>query len=280
MRRRTSGRPSSGAWDSSSSTSGATRTSGTSSNRSGPRPRLRGFARGRTDAPAEEAGTVRTLVVVPAKNLETRIGDVVQRVRANAPGVDVLVIDDGSDDDTAEAASEAGARVVRHEINRGKGEAIKTGIAAADEGGYDAMLTMDGDGQHDPVAVPDFLKAMASGRWDIVVGSRMSNTGSMPPLRVWTNRTTSRIVSLLAGQTIPDSQSGYRIHRTVLLRDMPLVSSRYDLESEILIRAGRRGHSIGWIPIESIYEDSESHINPFVDTFRFIRLVVRSARWR
>ena len=223
---------------------------------------------------------MRTLVVVPAKNLESRVGTVVERVRAVAPDLDVLVIDDGSDDGTSGAAAAAGARVVRHEENRGKGEAIKTGIREAAAGGYDMMLTMDGDGQHDPSSVPAFVEAMRSGQWDIVVGSRMSDVGDMPPLRVWTNRTTSRIVSLLARQDIPDSQSGYRIHRTSVLADMELVSSRYDLESEILIRAGRRGFGIGWIPIASIYEDSESHINPFVDTFRFIRLMIRSALWR
>jgi glycosyltransferase involved in cell wall biosynthesis len=223
---------------------------------------------------------VRTLVVVPAKNLEQRVGNVVRRVRDVAPDLDVLVIDDGSDDDTSGAAERAGARVVRHEVNRGKGEAIKTGIAEARDGGYDAILTMDGDGQHAPDEIPKFLDAMNTERWDIVVGSRMSDVGDMPPLRVWTNRTTSRIVSLLAGRTIPDSQSGYRIHRTEVVAALPLVSSRYDLESEILIRAGRRGYAIGSVPIASIYEDSESHINPFVDTFRFVRLVVRSTFWR
>ena len=223
---------------------------------------------------------MKTLIVVPAKNLESRIGGVVERIRTIAPGPDVLVVDDGSTDRTGDEARAAGAHVARHEENRGKGEAIKTGIAAARDGGYDSVLTMDGDGQHAPSAIPDFIAAMESGEWDIVVGSRMSDVGEMPSLRVWTNRTTSRIVSMLAGQPIPDSQSGYRIHRTSVLADLELVSSRYDLESEILIRAGRRGYRIGSIPIESIYEDSESHINPFVDTFRFIRLVVRSTFWR
>lgn len=222
---------------------------------------------------------MRTLVVIPAKNLENRIAGVIAGIRDAAPDLDVLVVDDGSEDDTARVARSAGARVVRHDVNRGKGEAIKTGFSVAREGHYDAVLTMDGDGQHDPRVVPAFVEALSDGPWDIVVGSRMHDVGEMPPLRVWTNRTTSRIVSLLAGQEIPDSQSGYRIHRTDAVADMQLVSSRYDLESEILIRAGRRGRSIGSIPIDSIYEDSESHINPFVDTFRFLRLVFRSAFW-
>ena len=124
------------------------------------------------------------------------------------------------------------------------------------------------------------LDAVGENGSDVVVGSRMDAVRDMPPLRVWTNRTTSRIVSLLAKQEIPDSQSGYRAIRTKVLDGMNLVTSRYDTESEILIRAGRRGFSIGAIPIESIYKDSISHINPFVDTLRFIRLVWRSLFWR
>jgi hypothetical protein len=116
----------------------------------------------------------------------------------------------------------------------------------------------------------------------VIVGSRMHAVGDMPGLRVWTNRTTSRVVSRLAGVPVPDSQSGYRAFGRRVLEDVTesLVTSRYDTESEILIRAAKRGHPIGSIPIESIYTDGVSHIRPFVDTLRFIRLVVRSLAWR
>jgi len=223
---------------------------------------------------------VRVVVVVPCKNLEGTIGRLVGAVRAVDPSLDVLVVDDGSEDGTDGAARAAGADVVRHEVNRGKGAALKTGFDYAAEHGYDAIVTMDGDMQHDPAAIPAFLEALREGKGDIVVGSRMRAVGDMPGIRIWTNRTTSRVVSALAGQEIPDSQSGYRIMRTVVVSGLPLATTRYDTESEVLIRAGRRGARIASIPIESIYTGGVSHINPFVDTLRFVRLVLRSLFWR
>ncbi|MBM3307029.1 MAG: glycosyltransferase family 2 protein [Candidatus Eisenbacteria bacterium] len=223
---------------------------------------------------------MRIVVVIPCKNVEETIGRLVGRIREVAPALDALVVDDGSDDRTGAVAREAGASVVRHEVNRGKGAALKTGFACAAERGYDAVVTMDGDLQHDPAALPAFVEALEKEGADIVVGSRMRAVGAMPAIRIWTNRTTSRIVSRLAGQDIPDSQSGYRILRTDVVRDLPLVTSRYDTESEILIRAARRGARISSIPIESIYAGGVSHINPFVDTLRFVRLVLLSLFWR
>lgn len=223
---------------------------------------------------------MRTLVVVPCKNVERTIGLLVRAVRGIGATLDVLVVDDGSTDGTGRAARDAGATVVRHETNRGKGAALRTGFAHALDRGYDAVITMDGDLQHDPAAIPAFLAALEAGSGDIVIGTRMRAVGGMPRIRIWTNRTTSRVVSRLAGRTIPDSQSGYRAMRTEVVRDLPLVTSRYDTESEILIRAGRRGARIASIPIESIYGSGVSHINPVVDTLRFLRLVVRSLFWR
>ncbi len=223
---------------------------------------------------------MRTLVIIPCKNLEDHVGAVVRAVRGLGLDLDVLVVDDGSTDATSAVARKAGATVVRHPENRGKGAALATGFAFAVEHDYDAVITMDGDEQHDPKSIPAFLEALERGAGDVIVGSRMDEVRDMPPIRIWTNRTTSRIVSRLAGRSIPDSQSGYRAFRTTVLKGMKLVTTRYDTESEILIRAGRRGFSVGSIPIESIYTDGVSHINPFVDTARFIRLVWRSMFWR
>ncbi len=223
---------------------------------------------------------MRTLVIIPCKNVESHIANVVRAVLGLDLGLDVLVVNDGSTDGTAEAAKSAGAALVEHAVNLGKGAALGTGFRYAVEKRYDAVVTLDGDEQHDPASIPQFLEALGDAGWDVVVGSRMDAVRDMPPIRIWTNRTTSRIVSRLAGQDIPDSQSGYRALRTKVVDGMKLVTSRYDTESEILIRAGRRGFTIGAIPIESIYTDGISHINPFVDTLRFIRLVWRSLFWR
>jgi len=226
---------------------------------------------------------MRTLVVVPSKNLEDAVGDVVRQVLGLDLGLDVLVIDDGSTDDTSRVAREAGAEVIEHPENLGKGAALKTGFEYALERGYEAVVTLDGDGQHDPAAIPQFLEALEKTGADIVIGTRMHAVGEMPKLRIWTNRTTSRVVSLLSRQTVPDSQSGYRIIRVSALADLTgsLVTTRYDTESELLIRAGRRGYKIASTDIESIYTTGAvSHIHPIADTLRFLRLVGRSLFWR
>ncbi len=225
---------------------------------------------------------MRTLALIPCKNLEHVVGEVVRQVLGLGLGLDVLVIDDGSTDGTACAARNAGAAVVAHPENLGKGAALKTGFRYALEHGYDAVITMDGDGQHDPASIPSFIDTFETTGADMVVGSRMDDVGDMPGLRVWTNRTTSRVVSCLARTHIPDSQSGYRMIGARLLRSIAgdLVTDRYDMESEILIRAGRRGFRIESTPIRSIYTDEVSHINPVVDTLRFLGLVGRSLFWR
>ena len=225
---------------------------------------------------------MRTLVIIPCKNLESEVGDVVRGVLGLDLNLDVVVINDGSTDGTSASAGAAGAHVLEHEVNLGKGAALKTGFEYAIEKGYDAAITMDGDGQHEPSAIPDFLDALKKRDADVIIGSRMHAVGEMPKLRIWTNRTTSRIVSLIAGQEISDSQSGYRLIKVSVLRDVvkSFVTTRYDTESELLIRAARRGYKVAAVTIRSIYTGTVSHISPFVDTLRFVRLVIRSMFWR
>lgn len=225
---------------------------------------------------------MRTLVVIPCKNLESEVGDVVRGVLGLNLGLDVVVVNDGSTDGTSAAAEAAGAHILEHEVNLGKGAALKTGFEYAVAKGYDAVITMDGDGQHDPSTIPDFLEAVEKCDADIIVGTRMHAVGEMPKLRIWTNRTTSRIVSLITKQDIPDSQSGYRLIKVRVLKDIvkSFVTTRYDTESELLIRAARRGYTTAAVAITSIYTGAVSHINPIVDTLRFVRLVGRSMFWR
>jgi glycosyltransferase involved in cell wall biosynthesis len=225
---------------------------------------------------------MKTLVIIPCKNLEHEVGDVVRGVFDLDLGLDVVVINDGSTDGTSEAARAVGSHVLEHEVNQGKGAALKTGFEYAVEKGYDAVITMDGDGQHDPSAIPDFLDAVEELDADVIIGTRMHAVGDMPKLRIWTNRTTSRVVSFLARQNIPDSQSGYRLIKVKVLRDIvkSFVTTKYDTESELLIRAARRGYRTAAVGIKSIYTGTVSHINPFIDTLRFLRLVGRSMFWR
>ena len=138
---------------------------------------------------------------------------------------------------------------------------------------------MDGDGQHDPNEIPRFLKAAQDPRADIIVGSRMENVKDMPRDRLTVNRIGSFLTSLLARQRIPDSQSGYRLVKSKVLKKITLTSQRYDVESEMLIKAGRRGFGIKSIPIKTIYRQEISHFRKFWDTLRFIKLVLKGVWW-
>jgi len=217
--------------------------------------------------------------VVPCYNEEERIAGVVGGLR-EAGLEDIIVVDDGSGDRTSEKAKDAGAFVIRRGVNGGKGAALKAGMAEATGRLFDAAITLDGDGQHDPGEIPKFRAA--AGDFDIIIGNRMAESAKMPWLRRQTNRFTSWVVSALAGARIHDSQSGYRLIRIATWNSLTLTSSRYDLESEIIIRAARKGARIGEVPISAIYhEAAASSINPAVDTYRFLRLALKALfLWR
>ncbi len=219
------------------------------------------------------AESVRTCVVIPAFNEEERVGEVVRGVRGWAERI--LVVDDGSEDATADRAREAGAEIVVHPKNRGKGAALMTGFERARELGCEWVIVMDADGQHDPSDIPALLERQKLTGADVVIGTRMGNPTGMPLIRRWTNRFTSAVISWLIGQRVPDSQSGFRLYRTAILDGIRLTTSNYDAESEILIQLARRGARIESAPIRSIYGDQQSRIRPGRDTVRFFRLVGR-----
>ena len=216
---------------------------------------------------------MKVIAVIPARDAAATVGDVVRGLRRVLPSAEVIVVDDGSMDATGERAREAGAAVVRHEVNRGKGAALESGFAEALRRGADAVIAMDADGQHDPAAAPKLLASLEG--TDLVVGSRERDRTGMPLLRRATNDVTTWLVSLLAGQRIHDSQSGYRAIRSSVLRTVHPRSRRFEYESEFLIAAARAGFSIGEAPVPTLYNAPGSHIDPVRDTLRFIRLVIR-----
>ena len=218
--------------------------------------------------------------VIPACNEESHIGDVLAGVKLHIPASRVVVVDDGSMDGTASSAASAGVRVLAHGHNRGKGVALRTGFEyMITQSGVEAIFTLDGDGQHDPEEIPVFIDRYRERHIDILIGNRMSRTERMPLMRLLTNRFTSRVISLRTGCTIEDSQSGYRLIRTSLLRSLDFVTAHFDLESELLIKAGLGGASIDSVPIRTIYMDERSKIDPLTDTVRFFMLVLRSLFW-
>lgn len=226
-----------------------------------------------------ESVAERSGIVIPAYNAEAHISAVIQCASRHIPVSRIIVVDDGSSDSTRRAAEETGAVVLAHSTNKGKGAALETGLLAANRMGLEFAITMDADGQHNPEEIPRFLKKEAETGADIIVGNRMADRQNMPGDRVFANRATSWFVSLRAGVRIPDSQNGYRLIRTALYRDIRVRDTRYAAESELLIRAGRRGAGIEWVPVQTIYADEKSSVDPVVDTLRFLRMAIKSLFW-
>lgn len=215
-------------------------------------------------------------VIVPAYREERRIGDVVRALRGQ--GFEVLVVDDGSDDGTERVAREAGAVVVRHERNRGKGAALNTGFEWARARGYDAVITMDADGQHLPEEAPKFVEAYQRTGVPVLIGNRMWNPEGMPFVRRMTNRFMSWLLSRLMGQYVPDTQCGFRLYRCDMLPLAAGETERFDAESEILLRIASHGIRMGSVRISTVYADERSKIRPTADTVRFVKMLIRFRR--
>jgi glycosyltransferase involved in cell wall biosynthesis len=217
----------------------------------------------------------RVLAVVPAHDEGPRIQAVVHEAVRHVP---VLVVDDGSSDDTAARAEAAGARVHRQVPNQGKGAALRAGFRVALDEGFDAVITLDGDGQHDPAEIPRFVRAFDQGtpRPALIVGRR--DFRRMPPIRRLANTLGTVAFSWAVGQHIPDNQSGYRLlGRGLLERTLESRERGFEFEVEMITTAIREGLPIAWVPIRTIYAGEPSHIRP-LDHVRHFARIVRRAR--
>ena len=232
---------------------------------------------------------LQTAAIIPAYQDEKHIGDIVRRTRERLDRV--LVVDDGSTDQTAQRAREAGAEVIVHGQNRGKGEAIKTGLAhwlsvasssldAAD--GLDRQVTwvslLDSDGQHLPEEIDRFLAVAASSTQPtFLIGNRMNNLAGMPFFRRIVNRYMSEQISRACKQKIPDTQCGFRMldHQLVPQLLGPESVRGFDYDTEVLIIASRKGYRIESVPITTVYTDQVSKIRPLRDAIRFLKLMWR-----
>ena len=213
------------------------------------------------------------IAVIPAYQAAPTLDAV---VRATAEHLPVLVVDDGSTDDTSAVATAAGAEVLRQEPNQGKGAALRRGFAHALENGASAVLTLDADGQHDPACAPDFLAAWRERGAPLIIGRR--DFGQMPLSRRVANTLSTRVFSWAVGRHIADNQSGYRlIARPLLPHLLRSTEDGFEFEVEMITDAIRAGLDIDWVPIPTIYEDAGSHISPVSHVRNFLR-VARAAR--
>jgi glycosyltransferase involved in cell wall biosynthesis len=214
------------------------------------------------------------LILIPAYNEANHIAPVIHQARTYLP---VLVVDDGSTDETAAAAEAAGATVLRQLPNRGKGAALRAGFTLALEREYAAVITLDGDGQHDPAELPAFLEAYSTSQSDLIIGTRQFR--QMPLVRRLGNLAGLGLFSWAVGRRIHDNQSGYRLISRRLMETM-LTSreSGFEFEVEMIITAIRCHFPIAWVPIRTIYTGGGSHIRPWHHLVNFLRVTWKAKR--
>ncbi len=216
---------------------------------------------------------MRFCIVIPTYNESKAIPELIQGIRKQ--DLEVLVVDDGSTDDTARISQICGAAVLTNPKNQGKGYSLTRGSQYALDKNFDALIVMDGDGQHSPEDLPLFIESAQALEVSIIVGNRMQDTRSMPLVRIYTNKFMSWIISKITRQKIPDTQCGFRLIKRDLLEKLKFTVNRFEIESEILIQAARLGYKIKSLPIKTIYQKEKSRINPFIDTLRFIGFMIR-----
>ncbi|HUF26277.1 MAG TPA: glycosyltransferase family 2 protein [Gemmatimonadaceae bacterium] len=215
--------------------------------------------------------TGRPYCIVPAYNALRQLAAVVAGVRDVLPGAFIIVIDDGSDDDTRRVARDVADHTITFDHNRGKGAALRAGFAHALADGAHVLLTIDADGQHDPTFAPMLVAELA--RADIVIGAR-ARAGAMPLPRRLTNALSTMVVNHLTGCNVADSQSGYRAIRRSVLEQVAPVGDRYEFETDLLIRSRRAGFRIASVRVPTIY-GGPSHFRTLHDAARVVRTLWR-----
>jgi glycosyltransferase involved in cell wall biosynthesis len=221
----------------------------------------------------------RMAALIPAHNESARIQRVVQGALRHLP---VIVVDDGSTDDTAALAEAAGARVIRQQPNQGKGAALRAGFAAAQADGIVAVVTLDGDGQHDPAEIPAFVgayarRSLSGGRCELIVGQR--SFSRMPLVRRLANWLGTVVLSAAVGRWIADNQSGYRlVGRRLMAVTLDSRESGFAFEVEIIAVCLRERWPIEWVPVRTIYGGETSHIQPGRHLREFLAMTLRARR--
>jgi glycosyltransferase involved in cell wall biosynthesis len=216
--------------------------------------------------------TISAVGVIPAFNEAGSIAEVVNGLRGSVGHV--IVVSDGSTDGTAERAREAGAEVIEHDTNLGKGHAIRTGVARALAGAVTHVLLLDADMQHLPHEAARLLQAAAETGAEVVIGERQFSRAGTPASRYHANRIGSRALSWFVGAPVQDSQCGFRVFRADALRPLRLHASGYEIETEMLVKVRRRGGRVVAVPVTAVYAGARSKLRPVRDTTRTCFLAV------
>jgi glycosyltransferase involved in cell wall biosynthesis len=218
---------------------------------------------------------LRVAVVIPAFQAAATIGDVVARTRAAAPEAQIIVVDDGSNDGTGEEGRGKGATLVTHPRNRGKGVALRTGIAKACALGASVIVTLDADGQHPPAEIPRLMQPILENRADVVLGARQRD-GGMPLPRRFTNWLSATLASRIGGQRLTDAQTGFRAFTRKVAEGVQPAGDRYEYEANFLLDALRAGCRVISVDVPTIY-GARSHFRAWGDTWRMARAFARHA---
>ncbi len=217
-----------------------------------------------------------TGILIPAFNAANTLGELLQQLSKYVHPSDIIVVDDGSTDLTTAIAEQMNAKVLRHEVNRGKGAALRTGFGfIKNSTDYDSVITMDADLQHKPEDIPRFIEARKIKQANLIVGCRPKWGTNMPLPRKLSNTLTSVLVSARTGVTVKDSQCGFRLIGREVLDAVTIESNGYEAETEFLIKAARQEFCIEFIPIKTVYGQEKSYMRNTHTTLQFIKVLFK-----
>jgi len=214
-------------------------------------------------------------LLIPAYNVEKYLPQLLDEALKHFNAPSILVVDDGSSDNTGKIAQDYDVELTNHERYFGKGAALKSGFNYLIGRDAEWIITIDGDMQHDPALLPQFIDYAEQGDYDLVIGARKRNFSDMPWDRRFSNWSTSTLMSLITGENIRDGQCGYRLLRCSKLAGLRLDTKGYEFETECLLKMVQTGARIAWIDIPTHYSGAPSSIKRLRDIIRFLKVVIR-----